>query len=128
LTIWWFQVNWLVAYPFGGIGEYLPDAFSRVTLARLRSIRPRTEVPFDRFADGLIEATGLTWSAPDMTHSRMLLHGGIKRAVIDILEDFGAANCTYRPNRLLPTLKDLDAFEITPFGAALLDSLVIQEG
>ena len=26
LYVWWFQVNWLVAYPFGGIGEDLPES------------------------------------------------------------------------------------------------------
>jgi hypothetical protein len=128
LTIWWFNVNWLVAYPFGGIGEYLPDSFEQITFQRLRSIRPGTRVPFDRFADGLVEATGLTWTAPDMTRSRMLLRGGIERMIVRILRDFGAANCFYRPNRLLPELKDLDAFEITPLGAALLESLLIEKG
>ena len=84
-------------------------------------------VPFDRFADGLIEATGLTWTAPDMSRARKLLHSAIRRAVVDVLENYGAVDCTYRPNRLLPELKDLETFEITSFGATLLDSLVIQE-
>ena len=108
--------------------QELPESLERVTLARLRSIRPRTEVPFATFADGLIEATGLTWTAPDMRYARMLLHGAVERMVIGILEDFGAVKCTYRDSPVLDGFKDLDAFEITPLGAALLDSLVIQEG
>jgi hypothetical protein len=128
LTIWWFHVNWLVAYPVGGLGEDLPESLARVTLAHLRSIRAQTEVPFGQFADGLIEATGLTWTAPDMSHARMSLHGAIRQMVIRVLEGFGAVKCTYRPNPVLKTLKELVAFEITPLGAALLDSLAIQEG
>jgi hypothetical protein len=128
LYVWWFQVNWLVAYPVGGLGEDLPGSIEQVTLARLRAIRPRTEVPFAEFADGLVKQAGLTWTAPDMSHATMLLRGAIRRMVIRVLEDFGAVSCTYRDNPLVSRLKDLVAFEITPLGAALLDSLVIQEG
>jgi hypothetical protein len=108
------------------MGEYLPDSFAQITLRHLRTIRPRTEVPFEDFADRLITATGLTWTAPDMTHSRLTLHTAIRRMVIDILDDFGGVRCTYRPNRLIDTIKDLHTFEIMPLGTALLDSLVIQ--
>ena len=127
LFVWWFQVNWLVAYPVGGLGEDLPDSLEQVTLARLRAIRPGAEVPFDDFADGLVAATGLTWTAPDMSAAPMLLRGAVRRMVIGVLENFGVVRCTYRPHRLLSELKDLVAFEITPLGVALLDSLVIQE-
>jgi hypothetical protein len=128
LTVWWFHVNWLVAYPVGGLGEELPESLESVTLARLRSIRHRTQVPFTEFADGLIEATGLTWTAPDMSYARISLHGAVERMVIGILKSFGAVKCTYRDSPVLDGFKDLDAFEVTPLGAALLDSLVIQEG
>jgi hypothetical protein len=126
LSVWWFEVNWLVAFPFEGMGEYLPDSFARVTLARLREIRVGTEVSFDDFADALIEKTGLTWTAPDMSYARQTLHSGIKQMVIDILDRFGSVRCSFRDNPILPSLKDLDRFEITPLGAALLDSLLVQ--
>jgi hypothetical protein len=128
LTVWWFHVNWLVAYPVGGLGEDLPESLERVTLAQLRAIRTRTEVPFAKFADGLIEATGLTWTAPDMSYARMSLHSAVERMVIGILKAFGAVKCTYRESPVLDGYRDLDAFEVTPLGAALLDSLVIEEG
>ena len=128
LYVWWFQVNWLVAYPVGGLGDALPGDIERVTLARLRAIRPQTQVPFAEFADGLIEATGLTWTAPDMSHARMLLRGAVQRMVIRILDDFGAVRGVYRPNPGLPGYEKLDAFEITPLGVALLDSLFIEGG
>jgi len=128
LAIWWFHVNWLVAYPVGGLGEDLPESLARVTLAHLRSIRAQAVVPFGQFADGLIEATGLTWTAPDMSHARMLLHGAVERMVIGILKSFGAVKCTYRDHPVVDGFKSLDGFKITPLGAALLDSLAMQEG
>ena len=42
------------------------------------------------------------------------------------LEDFGAVTCTCHDHPLVSRLKELDSFEITPLGAALLDSLLIQ--
>jgi hypothetical protein len=128
LFVWWFQINWLVAYPVGGLGEDLPDSLEQVTLARLRAIRPGTKVSIEDFADGLIAAAGLTWTAQDMSAAPMLLRGAVRRMVIHVLEDFGAVRCTYRPHRLISDLKDLVSFEVTPLGVALLDSLVIQEG
>jgi hypothetical protein len=126
LTVWWQQVNWLVAYPFEGMGEELPSSFSEVTLARLRSLDTETAIPFEAFADGLIERTGLTWTAPDSSAATMLLHGSIERMVISILADFGAAKREYREEPLgSGTISRLDAFEITPFGKALLDAVAI---
>jgi hypothetical protein len=46
--------------------------------------------------------------------------------VIDILESFGSVTCTYRANPIVRTIQDLDTFTITPLGAALLDSLLVQ--
>ena len=126
LSVWWFQVNWLVAFPMGGIGETLPDLFERVTLTRLRANRTGTEVSFDEFADALIQKTGITWTAPDMTYARMSLHSAVERMVIRVLEDFGVVQCTDRDHPDWPTFKELDTFEITPLGAALLASLLVQ--
>jgi hypothetical protein len=128
LFVWWFNVNWLVAYPFEGIGEDLPEAFERVTLSRLHYLRVGAEVPFDAFADGLIANTALAWSVPELDHARMFLRSAIKRMVVDVLEDFGGCKSTYRENPLVKSIQDLDTFEITPLGAALLDSLLIQGG
>lgn len=128
LSIWWLQVNWLVAFPFTGMGEHLPTSFARRTLARLRGLRVGAEVPFEEFADTLIEQTGLSWSAPDASHARATLRSGVRRMVIDVLKDFGSVACTYRDHPLLPEIKELDTFSLTPLGAALLDSLLIEGG
>lgn len=129
IWIWWYRVDWLVAYPSAGMGESLPSSFEQVALVHLRLIRAGIEVPFDDFADELIEASGLTWTAPSTTgwHRSLFLRTAIEQMVIDVLKDFGAVNCRYQESPVLSGAQDLDAFEITPLGAALLDSLLIQQ-
>jgi hypothetical protein len=126
LTVWWRQVNWLVAYPVGGMGDALPSSFERITLAHLRSNPAGAYIPFEAFADGLIESTELTWTAPDSSYDTMLLRGSIARIVIRVLVAFGAAERQYREEPLgKGTMSVLDTFEITPFGKALLDAVAI---
>ena len=121
---WWGRINWLIAYPFGGIGESLPPRFEEVILAHLLSLPTDTRIPFEPFADRLIQETGLTWTAPDMTYAQMLLRGAIQRMVIGILADFGMAEREYRDKPLgKGTIKELAAFQITSFGKGLLESL-----
>jgi hypothetical protein len=121
LTVWWYEVNWLVAYPVAGMGDDLPPDFNLVTLARLRSLPVETRISFEEFAGGLIEETGLTWTVSgDFVTG--LLRASIARMVIYILRAFGAVECEHRDEPLgKSTIKELDAFEITPFGRALLD-------
>ncbi len=124
LVVWWYQVNWLVAYPFQGMGEALPPDLEEATLARLRALPVATRVPFEEFADGLIEETGLTWTAPDSTYATMSLRGSVERMIIHILGTFGAVEREYRAEPLgKGTLRKLNAFEVTPFGKALLDAV-----
>lgn len=126
LTVWWYEVNWLVAYPFEGMGDALPSFFNLVTLARLRSLPIRTTISFEEFADGLIEKTGLTWTAPDSSAAATLLRSSITRMVIHILANLGAVKREYREEPLgKGTTSRLVAFEITPFGRALLDAVAI---
>ncbi|MGE0127016.1 MAG: hypothetical protein AB7U82_02835 [Blastocatellales bacterium] len=126
LAVWWRRVNWLVAYPFEGMGDALPPYFNRATLAVLRSLPIGADVPFDEFADSLIGVTKLTWTAQDSTMATTLLRGSIKRMVISVLEDFGAVECSYREEHLgKGTITQLDAFKITPMGSALLDAAIM---
>jgi len=129
LTVWWHEVNWLVAYPFSGMGDDLPPFFNLVTLSRLGSLPIERSVSFEEFADGLIEKTGLTWGAPDSSAATMLLRSSIVRMVIYILANFGAVKCEYQeePSGKGTTSK-LAAFEITPFGKAMLDAVGIVSG
>jgi hypothetical protein len=129
LVVWWHQVNWLVAYPFGGMGEVLPSFFKQATLARLRSLPIGTSISFEEFADGLIKKTGLTWTAPDTSFATMFLRGSIERMVIDVLEDFGAVTREYRTEPLgRGTISELDTFELNSFGKLLLDAVAAVGG
>lgn len=126
LTVWWYQVNWLVAYPFEGMGDALPPFFEQATLTRLRALPIKTRISFEEFADGLIGQTGLTWTAPDRSAGTMLLRGSIARMVIHILATFGAVEREYREEPLgKGTTSRLVAFEITLFGKALLDAVAM---
>jgi hypothetical protein len=123
-TIWWEGVDWLIAYPFEGMGESLPPRFNKTTLAHLLSLPAETRIPFEPFADKLIQETGLKWTAPDTSGAQMLLHGAIERMVIGILDDFGVVEREYRDKPLgKGTIKELVAFQITSFGRGLLESL-----
>jgi hypothetical protein len=126
LTVWWYEVNWLVAYPFVGMGDALPPSFNRVALARLRSLPSGTRISFEEFADGLIEKTGLAWTAPDNSFATMSLRGSIARMVIYVLAAFGAVECEHQKEPLgKGTISRLVAFEITRFGKALLDAVAM---
>ncbi len=124
MKTWWFAVNWLVAYPLVGMGDDLPPYFNLITLARIRSLPLEISINFEDFADGLIEETGLTWTAPDSSAAGMLLRGSIERMVIDILAEFGAVECGYREVSLgKGTATKLASFEIKPFGKVLIEAL-----
>lgn len=126
LTLWWYEVNWLVAYSFAGMGDALPPYFELVTLDRLRSLPIGTSISFEEFADGLIKKTGLAWTASDSSAATMFLRGSIARMVIYVLAAFGAVECKYQEEPLgKGTTSRLVAFEITSFGKALLDAVAI---
>lgn len=124
LVTWWEQVDWLVAFPFTGMGESLPPHFTQITLTRLLSLPADKRIPFEPFADRLVRETGLKWTAPDMTHAQMLLHSAIQRMVIGILADFEVVEPEYQDKPLgRGTFQELVAFQITPFGKGLLEFL-----
>lgn len=129
LTIWWTQVNWLVVFPFEGMGEALPPFFNLATLAHLRILPVGTTIPFEEFADRLIKETGLTWTAQDSSYATGILRSSIARMTIDILADFGVVTRDYREEPLgRGTISKLDAFEITRLGKALLDAVTVVSG
>lgn len=123
LTIWWHRVNWLVAYPLEGMGEWLPRGFGQTVLTHLRTLPVGAEIPFEEFADGIIEETGLTWTA-QVVSARSLLRSSIKRMVIDILAGFGAVTREYREEPLgKGTVSRLDTFQVTALGKVLLEAV-----
>jgi len=124
LATWWFRVNWLIAFPFAGMGQALPPGLNRTVLAHLHRLHVGEKVDFATFADRIIQETGLTWQARETTFARMALHGGLGRMVINVLVDFGAVEGEYADQPVgQGTIRKLVAFRLTPFGKGLLDSL-----
>ncbi len=124
LSIWWFKVNWLIAYPFSGMGKALPYDFTAKTLAELRYLPSATKLEFEPFAGKVIQATRLTWGAQDSSFAPSALRGSIRQMVIYPLRDFGMMKCHYQDKPAgKGTIAELVAFELTPLGAALLQAL-----
>jgi hypothetical protein len=129
LAVWWYRVNWLVAYPYTGMGEALPPLFNLYVLASLKTLSAGTWHSFNKFADQVIGRTGLTWGAQESDFATTALRGSIRRMVIDILASFDAAERRYQEKPLgRGSISELEAFKITPFGAALLDALTAAGG
>jgi hypothetical protein len=121
---WWHRVNWMIAYPYTGLGKALPSGFSSRVLQHLKRLPVDERLPFVTFADQMIAETGLTWGSADPTFHHIALHGAVHRMVIGILADFGAVKEYYRDKPLgKGTIKELAEFRITPFGRALLEAL-----
>jgi hypothetical protein len=126
LSVWWYKVNWLIAYPFTGMGEGLPPLFIAHALDSLRALPVSTEIEFEGYADRLIRATGLKWGVSDPNIATTALRGSINRMVISILDNFGALTPRHEQKPLgQGTISELVAFEITPLGSALLDALIV---
>jgi len=124
LIYWWRYVNWLTAYPFEGMGEDLPPRFEEITLTHLLSLPVDERIPFESFADRLIQKTGLTWTAIDSSFARKFLHSAVRSMIIHILAGFGALEREYQDRPLgKGTTMDLVAFRVTPFGRDLLEAL-----
>jgi len=125
LDVWWRGVNWLVVCPFGGLGDSLPDHFERTTLRYLRSLPVGKQIEFEDFADKLIEKTGLTWPVGG-SYARMFLHAAVQWIVVDVLAKFGVLEPEYIERPIVegaPPVPRLVAFEVTPFGRALLEKI-----
>ena len=126
MAIWWFEINWIVAFPFSGMGDELPLFFNFRTLEELLSLPLNTEIEKDEFADVLIKKTELLWGASDSEFSERILHSSIERMVIAILEKFGVVECEYQDDDIgKGKISKLQTFKIVPFGRAMLESLAI---
>ncbi len=126
LTIWWYRTNWLIAYPFIGMGEALPQMFNLFVLEELLMRPLATQIFFEEFADTVIAKTGLKWTAPDKRVGTTALHGAIARMVIHILADFEAVTREYqREAGEKKSYSTLAGFTITPLGRALLEAVAI---
>ena len=84
----WHKVNWLIVYPYSGMGDSLPPFFKMYTLDYLLALPTNTRISFEKFADALIRKTGLTWGNPEGRFATTALRGSIARMVIFILVAF----------------------------------------
>lgn len=124
LTFWWKQVNWVIAYPFEGMGEGLPPGFESITRAHLLALPVDERIPYEPFADNLIEETGMTWTSQDKSFHQSILRSAVHRMVIKVLADFGILEPEYEEKPLgKSTITKLVAFQVTPFGHGLLKVL-----
>lgn len=124
LNVWWYNVNWLIAYPVSGLGDNLPDNFNLQTLSSLDALPVNTPTKFKDFADHLINATGLNWHSQSQEFVTSLLHGSIERIVIKILEKFDMIDCEYHDKPFgNSTIQELVEFRINRFGKAMLNTL-----
>ncbi len=124
LGVWWHRVNWLVAFPFLGMGDELPHGFSSAALYYLQSLPTAQHVSFGKYADRLIDSTGLVWGAPESYLAVEFLHDSIERMVIDVLAKFEALEPEYKSERLgTGRINRISTFQITPLGRALLDGI-----
>lgn len=124
LETWWHHINWLIAYPYEGIGDRLPYDFNLDVLYLLLALPLENPIPFEDFADRLIQATGLKWKAPNMTHARNSLHRAIEQMVISILDDFGIVKREEKEEEFDDySLRRLHAFTITDLGRDLLQAI-----
>jgi hypothetical protein len=124
LATWWETVDWVIAFPVTGMAKGLPNRFKQITLADLLSVPVEVRIPYEPFADKLIEETGFRWSSQDPSSHRAILHGAIRRMVIRILTTFEILESEYQDVRLgAGTISQLVAFRVTPFGRDLLKSL-----
>jgi hypothetical protein len=124
LYTWWYRVNWLIAYPFEGMGDSLPPSFSSTTLMYLRRLPAKKRIAADAFADLLIEAARMRWTAPDPDVGRMALRGSVRRMILYVLRDFGVVTLEHRNKPLgRGSIRELVAFRVTPFGKLLFKAL-----
>lgn len=129
LSVWWHKVNWLVAYPYSGMGDNLPYFFPRAALAGLRALPTGAYASFSGYAAKLIGNTGLTWTAQESRFADSALRASIERMVINVLVDFGALKCRYRKEPLgNRAITQLAAIRVTPWGRALLEAVAIVGG
>ena len=126
LVVWWHRVNWLVAYPFEGMGEDLPYGFSITALEQLRSLPTGMEISFSDYADELIESTDLVWGAPGSPIADDMLRGSIERMIIEVLAKCGGLERKYKTRTSLGiATKVLTTIQLTPLGRALVEAVAL---
>ena len=117
---WWTQVNWGIAT------SYAPEDFPPTHIRR--TILLEHSLPFDAFADQVIQAARLSWPHGDGSHERSILHGLIELTVAEPLSNFGILELEHGPRRASGLdFRDLQALSLTALGKSLLGSMTEQD-
>ena len=89
LAVWWTRVNWLVAFPYDGVGEQLPFGFNQTVGEYLMELPDEEDIPVETFADHLVSTGKLAWESRNQERARENLREMIERSVVRPLVDFG---------------------------------------
>jgi hypothetical protein len=121
---WWLRADWLIAFPFQWMNDSLPVAFKNKVRMLLLEYPPNYTIPFELFADHLIEAAGWRWPIENREHAQFILHSSIDHMVVQPLVEFGAASIN-TGKVLLDNIEvpGLVSFQLTPFGVGLLKTV-----
>ena len=124
-AVWWTRVNWLIAYPYEGMGEELPFNFPDTVGEHLLHQPGGESALFEPFADRLILDAKLGWHSQHQNHAQDSLRSSIEYMVVNPLSDFGLVTREYQ-TRFQGRFesKKLVSFQITRFGRYLLETLV----
>ena len=124
LVTWWMQINWAIASPYDFEDGYMPAGFSWLAHKQLLDLSLGEPVPFEFFADRMIEDSRMVWPDDNQDRARRILRNIIERLVINPLVDFGFLQTKYENHKTLGAeFRELSSFWITPFGRYLLQAL-----
>ncbi|GAB4504813.1 MAG: hypothetical protein Fur0043_18070 [Anaerolineales bacterium] len=122
--VWWYHIDWRVAYQVTGLSDGLPRGFQETCLKRLLEVPLDRFVSFDAFADRLVEDTGLSWPSLDQSMTTDILRYVIERLLIEPMKKLAVLQCKYIPNRILGLpYKELVEIKLTHVGKGLLQTL-----
>jgi len=123
-TTWWMQVNWLIAFPWSYGGGQLPFGFTGLALKHLLALPVGKPMPFEPFADQVIQAAPLVWRIENQETAHTILHSLVERVIVGPMSDFGILVVEYGPNPVLgPGYRKLAVVQLTPFGKGLLTAV-----
>ena len=124
---WWTQVNWGIAASYAP-EDFPPTHIRRTILEQLLNLPLERSLPFDAFADQVIQAARLNWPHGDGSHERSILHGLIELTVAEPLSNFGILELEHGPRRTSGLdFRDLQALSLTALGKSLLGSMTEQD-
>jgi hypothetical protein len=102
----------------------MPPGFERIVLKHLLALPAGEENSFIDFADQVIEEAKLTLQVENPDYAKTALRTIKSQSVIDVLSDFGILRREYGPPKYsYLKLRELIAFQVTPFGERLLKAL-----